>query len=271
MFKNIAFVSLISLSPVFAGGTEKTQPEPKNPDLPKVLIIGDSISIGYTPYVVKMLEGEAVVKHNAGNAGPTLRGLQGIDKWLGDTKWDVIQFNWGLWDMYRWQYKKFDQSPEAYEKNLEKLVARLGKTGAKLVWATTTPACPKPEHKIHILVTPETQKKYRDVALKVMKRHGVQITDLYTFMVPMRDKYARGGLDNDVHYTKEGYRELADQVAEGIRKALKGKSGGDDARKEGQGAMRGDGVSRVSRLRGCGEAAGRRWYGRRQDAVATVG
>ena len=55
--------------------------KPKN-----VLIIGDSISIGYTPHVVEMLKGTAVVKRHKGNAGPTLRGLEQIDSWLGDGK-----------------------------------------------------------------------------------------------------------------------------------------------------------------------------------------
>ena len=107
-----------------------------------------------------------------------------------------------------------------YEKNLEKLVTRLEKTGATLIWATTTPACPKPEHKIHILVTPETQRKYREAALRVMKKHGVEVNDLHAFIAPVRGKYARGGRDDDVHYTKDGYRQLAGKVAGAIRAAL---------------------------------------------------
>ena len=44
--------------------------------LPKVLIIGDSISMGYTPPLTDMLRGKAEVIHNAGNAGPSSRGLE---------------------------------------------------------------------------------------------------------------------------------------------------------------------------------------------------
>ena len=44
-------------------------------ELPKVLIIGDSISIGYTPYVKELLAGKAIVKHNPGNAEDTVKGL----------------------------------------------------------------------------------------------------------------------------------------------------------------------------------------------------
>ena len=68
-------------------------------DQPNVLIIGDSISWGYTPAVVQMMQQEANVRHNAGNAQHTAAGLRKLDVWLGDTKWDVIHFNWGLWDL----------------------------------------------------------------------------------------------------------------------------------------------------------------------------
>src|SRR5690606_3837208 len=65
----------------------------------KVLIIGDSISIGYFPFVKDALKEEAYVVHNPGNSQHTGTGLQRLDEWLGTTKWDVIHFNWGLWDL----------------------------------------------------------------------------------------------------------------------------------------------------------------------------
>ena len=56
-------------------------------------------------------------------------GLKKLDQWLGDGKWDVIHFNWGLWDMYGWQYAKEDRSPAVYQERLEAIVSRLKKTG----------------------------------------------------------------------------------------------------------------------------------------------
>ena len=134
-------------------------------ELPKVLIMGDSISIGYTSYVVENLKGVAEVRRHKGNAGPTIRGVAKIDEWLGKEQWDVIHFNWGLWDMYGWEYHKEDRSPEAYGKRLESLVGRLKKTGAKLIWATTTPACPANEKtmerrfKQNFRISPELERK----------------------------------------------------------------------------------------------------------------
>ena len=35
----------------------------------------------------------------ATNGGPTIKGLEQIDAWIGKKKWDVIHFNWGLHDL----------------------------------------------------------------------------------------------------------------------------------------------------------------------------
>ena len=199
-------------------------------ELPKVLIMGDSISIGYTPYVVEKLKGVAEVKRHRGNAGPTIRGLVQVEEWLGKEKWDLIHFNWGLWDMYGWEYHKEDRSPEAYGKRLESLVGRLKKTGAKLIWATTTPACPANETTMErrfnqdIRISPELERKYLESALTVMKKHGVEVNDLYAFMKPRWNKYAIA--DNNVHFTKSGSQKLGEQVAKAIQSVLSPKTSG---------------------------------------------
>jgi len=222
----IALVLFIQISPLSAeSGVEKTEKK----ELPKVLIIGDSISMGYTPFVIKLLKDKAIVKHNPGNAGPTMSGISTIDKYIkGEDKgekWSVIHFNWGLWDMYGWCFFKDKRSPAEYEKRLDKLVAKLKKTGAVLIWGTTTPACPDPEvtmlkkFKQKIQISPELEKEYQAAALRIMKKYNVKIDDLYALMKPIRLKYALA--PNNVHYTKEGYKILAAQVAGEIEKALK--------------------------------------------------
>ena len=127
---------------VFIGSMVVVQPV--RAELPRVLIIGDSISIGYDEPVREMLAGEAEVVHNPGNAGPTWRGLENIDQWLGTGHWNVIHFNWGLHDLVYRKDGKPDLTAlrastlEQYKANLEKLVDRLEKTGAMLIWATGT-------------------------------------------------------------------------------------------------------------------------------------
>ena len=189
--------------------------------LPKVLIIGDSISIGYFKTLQAKLKDLAVLIHNQGNAQHTANGLKKLDEWLGNTRWDVIHFNFGLHDL-----KYVDASGkntsvengkqqiplEKYEQNLDKIVTRLEKTGAKLIFATTTPV---PDG-INIRAKDDAAI-YNRAAEKVMKKHEVPIDDLYSFALPRLKEIQR---DQNVHFTPKGSEQLAEQVAKSILKAL---------------------------------------------------
>jgi hypothetical protein len=107
--------------------------------LPRVLLIGDSISIGYTLPTRKLLEGKANVHRIPANGGPTKNGVANIEEWLGTGKWDVIHFNWGIHDLKFMPDGKRQVEAADYEANLRSLVATLKATGAKLIWASTTP------------------------------------------------------------------------------------------------------------------------------------
>lgn len=204
-----------------------------DPGLPDVLILGDSISIAYTRPVRKLLEGKANVfrpmrrdGRGPDNCGDTTIGLANIDAWLGDREWEVIHFNWGLWDLcYRHPESKeqgrrdkvngtLSTTPEDYEKNLEKLVARLKATGAKLVWASTTVV---PEGEVGRFVGDDA--KYNAIAKRVMDRHRIPITDLYAVSKAFPAAHFVG--PGDVHFTGEGSAKLAERVAAAIAKALK--------------------------------------------------
>lgn len=218
----ILFASLIGVCSAFA----ETKEAALDPALPNILLIGDSISGGYEKQVKQTLKGKANVIKNKGNAEWTGTGLKKIDSYLGDTKWDIIHFNWGLWDLYGWPYYKEDRSPEAYAKRLDQLVTRMKQTGAKLIFATTTPACREAEKtmlqkfKLEVIITPEQQAKYSEAALEVMNKHGVEINDLYAYILPSLDKHS-GGPDN-VHFTGSGNGHLAKKVIATLEEAIKG-------------------------------------------------
>lgn len=220
-------------SPGSSGQPPKPSPRPvaeRSPEasalrkMPRVLLIGDSICSGYEKEVRALLEGKAKVVKNAGNAEYTGNGVKQIDAWLGEDRWDVIHFNWGLWDMYGWRHHAVDRSPAKYEQRMEILVARLKKTGAKLIWATTTPPCPAPEKTMRerfqreVQIAPELQKEYAEAALRVMRKHGVTINDLHALMLPDLSQYLIA--EDNVHYTKAGSRRQAEQVAQKILEAL---------------------------------------------------
>jgi hypothetical protein len=194
-------------------------------DLPKALLIGDSISIGYTPHVVAALKGRVEVRHHRGNAQHTGTGLKMLEKWIGKTHWDVIHFNWGLWDLcYRHPQSKVQgrrdkargtlTTPlEQYEKNLDQLVVRLKKTKAKLIWAHTTTV---PKGEAGRKVGDDT--RYNDAATRVMKKHGIVINDLNALSDSFSPELFTA--PGNVHFKKEGSKKIGQAVAQKISEAL---------------------------------------------------
>lgn len=194
-------------------------------DQPRILLIGDSISIGYTPYVQEMLKNRATVVHHEGNAEHTGTGLEKIDEWLGNEPWDLIHFNWGLWDLCYRHPESRNQgrrdkvrgtltTPLAvYESNLEQLVIRLKATGAKLIWANTSYV---PEGELGRIQGDELN--YNVAAAKVMARHGIPTNDIRSLTASFSPELFRAS--DDVHYTPEGSDLIATQVVNTIEKSL---------------------------------------------------
>jgi acyl-CoA thioesterase-1 len=226
------------------------------PGLPRVLIIGDSISMGYTPPVRAKLDGKANIHHPPMNCGDSQRALDkadrhaqtgpdNLEKWLGKDHWDVILFNFGLHDLKYTDGKGRyispedggirDTPPSPYAKNLQEIAARLQKTGAKVVFVTTTPVPPGCTGRVA-----GDEKIYNEVALGVMKPLNIPVADLCGFVVEkQRDlpprpaneapksgehhAISRPGeiqLPFNVHFTPEGYDQLADIIVSSIQKSL---------------------------------------------------
>ena len=203
-----------------------------DPKLPNVLIIGDSISIGYTLDVRGLLAGKANVFRpvsangkNAENCNGTTKGVKSVDRWLGNRKWAVIHFNFGLHDLKHVSHAGEDAatskaddprqaSVEVYRQNLEAIVQKLQATGAQLIFATTTPVAPGTDKPLR---EPETPPRYNAAAEEIMKKHGIRINDLFAFCAPQLKSLQ---LPNNVHFTKTGSQALAGQVAKAIEQAL---------------------------------------------------
>lgn len=201
------------------GSAAKTEKERK--ELPRVLLIGDSISMGYDQPVRKLLAGKATVIHPPANCQSTVFGLAKLDGWLGKKPWDVIHFNWGIWDAHHVNGNRFRTTPEEYEKNLRTLVSRLKKTGAKLIWASTTPL----QGRIAQggIWVEESEIPIRNaIAERVMKENGIPVNDLYKEALPHVGKlHSRDGC----HFTPEGSAFLASRVADHVEDMIKKRTG----------------------------------------------
>jgi hypothetical protein len=177
---------------------------PDEPALPRVLLIGDSISRGYTLPARALLQGRVNLHRAPANCGSTKLGVEKLDVWLGAGRWDLIHFNFGIHDR---------ETPEnEYVQRLETIVERLKATGAKLVWASTTPV---PAESIY--GCDETIVRLNWIAAGIMGRHQIPIDDLYTFARPRLADFQN---KNDVHFSLAGYDFLGAQVAREIEAAL---------------------------------------------------
>jgi lysophospholipase L1-like esterase len=192
----------------------------------KILIIGDSISMGYTPYVWKFFQGKALVTHNPGNGQHTGTGLEKIEEWIGDEEWDLIQINWGLWDLaYRHPdskaYGNRDKvngkitfTVEEYVANLDQLITKIKKiSDAKLVFVTTTYVPLEEVGRVSSDV-----EIYNSAAKEVMKRHGVPINDIYSASIDIHKEHGQGIAD--VHYSEKGNAELGKLVVDFLSDSL---------------------------------------------------
>jgi lysophospholipase L1-like esterase len=182
-------------------------------NLPRVLLIGDSITRAYYPEVEKRLEGKAYVGRLSSSAfisDPAL--IKQVEMVLGEYKFDVIHFNNG---MHGWQH-----SEKEYAQALPKLLKTIQKCApnAKLIWANTTPL------KVSPTLPPDNQTQATDeriaarnaIALKLMQAKGIPVNDLNT---PMRG-HPELHSDN-VHFNDQGVAIQAAQVAASVEKLLK--------------------------------------------------
>jgi GDSL-like Lipase/Acylhydrolase family len=183
--------------------------------LPRVLLIGDSISMGYTLEVRAHLAGVATVHRPAANCNSTGFGLTHLAKWLGDGHWDVIHFNFGLHDAKLPPEGKLHAPPEVYRRNLTELVRRLKATGANLIWASSTPI------PLGGILAPDRRfgdiDVYNEIANEVMAANGVQVNDLNGAVAP---HVARLQIAGDVHFTQAGSSLLAAHTATAMARAL---------------------------------------------------
>jgi lysophospholipase L1-like esterase/dienelactone hydrolase len=224
-------VLLLVAAPAAGQGTEGKK------DLPRVVLIGDSIRMGYAPLVAKKLEGKAVVisaKDNGGDSGNVLKNL---DEWVIKQKPDIVHFNAGLHDLkVDKKTKKFQVEPGQYEKNLKEIVTRLRKeTRASLIFATTTPILDErhAKRKADFDRTQEHVLQYNKVAIALMTQHDVPVNGLHGLVS------GKGFLmeTDGTHFTEEGYGVLADAVVDCVLRhltirqytPLKAPAGGKDA------------------------------------------
>ncbi len=204
----------------------------------RVILLGDSIRLGYAPLVAEMLAGEFEVVTPAQNCATTLMTLRHFEAWAVEpataaTGEVLLHVNCGLHDL---AYKRLEPSnapadtpevePAAYARNVEAILRRAiddaGIPPRQILWATTTPVIEarhntaKPFKRLEADV-----RAYNDAALRVAQSLGCGVDDLYA--VVMEHDPETLLTEDGVHYTAEGNAILAKAVASAIRAVSPGR------------------------------------------------
>ena len=194
----------------------------------RVLLLGDSIRMGYDEYVKEILAGEFEVEYDDADNG----------RFAAYTLWQANQFfkNRGRFDVVHWNNGYWDMNIEApmtepmhpldeYVRFLGRILSEIRKNGAVPVFATTTPILPA-EAEAEVTVEGCARfcydnawvLKYNAAAVSLMKKEGVAVNDLYSLCISDPHYYKCPDL---LHLTEEGYRRCAEQTAQAIRAAAR--------------------------------------------------
>ncbi|MHB8865411.1 MAG: SGNH/GDSL hydrolase family protein [Pirellulaceae bacterium] len=179
-------------------------------ELPRVLLIGDSITRGYFDAVEKQLAGKAYCARLTTSkcvADPSF--LDEVQLLLKQYRFAVIHFNNGL--------HGFGYTEDQYRSGLSGLLEVLEKhsSNAKLIWATTTPMR-EPSDLGQIAALTARVKARNQIAAELLRDRRIVTNDLYD-LVEQHQGYFSG---DGVHFNEQGRELLAKQVAEVVLSCL---------------------------------------------------
>ncbi|MBR5523913.1 MAG: hypothetical protein IKU51_01420 [Clostridia bacterium] len=191
----------------------------------KILLLGDSIRMGYQKDVQELLAGEYEVvcpDDNGRFAAYTLWQANQMFKHFGP--FSAVHFNNGYWDMNVEAPMTEPIHPvEEYKNFLRRIVALCRQQGARVVFATTVPileagaAGDNTGVQGTINYSNEWVKTYNAAALEVMEALAVPVNDLYALCMEDERRYKCEDL---LHLSAEGSRRCAEQVADAVRAVL---------------------------------------------------
>jgi lysophospholipase L1-like esterase len=175
-----------------------------------MLVIGDSISIGYTPYLANDIK-DLQVTHTECNAESSSNGLHYVDKWLSYRKhWKVVSINHGYWDM---PGNAEAATPEDYAHNLRIELAKIKDHADNVIFVMTTAVIPAWPQTIGHFDNSVIQR-YNSAAETVTTDLDIPVVDLYSIslLIPDRDS-------SKLHFTSNGYMTLANAIYEELKDA----------------------------------------------------
>lgn len=188
----------------------------------KVVLIGDSIRMGYDKYIKASLEGEAEVFYPAENCRFATYVIRFVHEWKKKGEWpddvDLVHWNAGLWDVPEIMGDEPVTPVEAYAHTIARIDKRLRQLfpNAKMVFATSTAVQEekyKGVFKRHNCVI----EQYNEAAIRALADTDTVIDDLYAVTTGCPDECH----SDMTHYsTPAGIERVGGQVLSVISREL---------------------------------------------------
>lgn len=188
---------------------------------PKVLLIGDSISMGYTPGVIEQMADRADVVRIDKNGGTSRNCKENLAGWIERLAPTIVHFNCGLHDIAIDAETTTNRVPmDEYERNLRDMAAWLQEnTEARLIWARTTPVIYERHHAVKGFDRYEKDvQAYNAVADRVMGEAGIPVNDLYAVIEGAGTEACIK--PDGVHMTEKGNAVLVEAVIAALDAAI---------------------------------------------------
>lgn len=189
----------------------------------KIVLIGDSIRMGYDKYVKDALSGVAEVYYPEENCKFAEYVLRYAHEWKAAGKWgddvDLVHWNAGLWDAL----ELFGDEPLTSLDYYGEAIARIDKRlrmlfpKAKIVFATSTKVIEEMARK-EFFRHNSVIEKYNAKAIEALKGTDAYINDLYAISKTLGKEYHS---DFVHYYTDRGREMLGGKVLSVICEILK--------------------------------------------------
>ena len=200
--------------------------------LPRILVIGDSISMGYRRFITEHFEGKAYVDYWVGSGVPwgqetltpeskVARAWKGV---LSNGPYDVV--TWNAMTLHWWHTRQLNRAPEdRVALNMRDTIRFLKQTAPQtdFIWVRCTPIRLPLEDGTHVLDERPNYNprivRYNGIVDEVVDTEGLPSVDLYAIAVTKLDTITKGSKDT-VHWPKEVSQLFAEAIITEIEKHL---------------------------------------------------
>jgi hypothetical protein len=199
----------------------------KDLSLPRILVIGDSISMGYRGFITERFKGKAYVDYWVGGSWLDPHSVKGENSkvksaWkgvLGNGPYDVI--SWNSMTLHMWTPAQPGRCLESnHGENMAEVIdyIRAASPKSKLLWVRCTPCTTPVEGGPNVLDAKKNERygKFNQITDAVMVKYGIPEVDLWALCERNLDKASKDG----VHWGAEASRLMAAEISTEIEKLL---------------------------------------------------